>query len=211
MYSSAPMLFITNTDSEINLNSCTFSYSSGTFLSAKATSEWGTSGSNGGSVTLTLTNQKIEGDFIVDSISSLSITMVNSSIKGKINTDKESTDISITLDAASSITLTGNSYISSLSNADTSGSNVNKGSYEFTDNEGNEYPATCSSSSTTVAETTTASTAAADSTIISDTTEDNTTDNDTFHIIRNSARSNLYTYSNIYSILLELFILFLIS
>lgn len=147
--------------------------------------------------------------------------MVNYSIKGKINTDKESTDISITLDAASSITLTGNSYISSLSNADTSGSNVNKGSYEFTDNEGNEYPATCSSSSTTVAETiaasiaeedsTIASTEAADSIIISDTTEDNTTDNDTFHIIRNLARSNLYTYSNIYNILLELFILFLIS
>ena len=82
VYSSAPMFFITNTASVINLEGCTFNYGSGTFLNAGATSEWGTSGSNGGTVTLTLTNQDIEGDFIVDSYSSLTINMVNSSIKG---------------------------------------------------------------------------------------------------------------------------------
>ena len=41
VYSSAPMFFITNTKSAINLNGCTFIYGSGTFLSSKATSEWG--------------------------------------------------------------------------------------------------------------------------------------------------------------------------
>ena len=56
--------------------------------------------SNGGTVTLTLTNQDIEGDFIVDSISSLTINMVNSSIKGKINSDKVSSTVAVTLDAA---------------------------------------------------------------------------------------------------------------
>ena len=44
VYSSAPMFFITNTDSAINLEGCTFNYGSGTFLNAAGTSEWGTSG-----------------------------------------------------------------------------------------------------------------------------------------------------------------------
>ena len=78
------MFFITNTAAAINLEDCEFSYGSGTFLSATTNSAgWGTSGSNGGTVTLTLTNQEIEGDFIVDSGSSLTINMVNSKIKGK--------------------------------------------------------------------------------------------------------------------------------
>ena len=142
IYSSAPMFFITNTDSDINLGGCTFNYGSGTFFNAASTSEWGTSGSNGGTVTLTLTNQDIEGDFIVDSISSLTINMVNSSIKGKINTDKVSSTVAINLDAALSITLTGNSYIISLPNSDTTGSNINKGSYNFEYYNGNSYTAT---------------------------------------------------------------------
>ena len=42
------MFFITNTDASINLERCTFIYGSGIFLSAKGTTEWGSSGSNGG-------------------------------------------------------------------------------------------------------------------------------------------------------------------
>jgi hypothetical protein len=148
VYSSAPMFFITNTDSIINLEGCTFTYGSGIFLNAAGTSEWGTSGSNGGDVTLTLTNQNVEGDFVVNSDSSLIINMVNSSIKGKINNAKSSSTISVNLDAASTITLTGNSYVSSLSNSDTTGSNIIKGSYSFADYNGNEYTGTTSTSTT---------------------------------------------------------------
>ena len=144
VYSSAPIFFITNTDSAINLNDCTFTYGSGIFLSAKWTSEWGKTNSNGGSVTITLNNQDIEGDFVVDKISYLTIKMVNSSIKGKINTDNASANVKVTLDEDSTITLTGNTYITSLTNADSTGSNINKGSYTFADNNGNEYTATSS-------------------------------------------------------------------
>ena len=136
------MFFITNTDSQINLEDCTFNYGSGTFLNAASTSEWGNSGSNGGTVTLTLTNQNIEGDFVVDSISSLTINMVNSSIKGKINNNKISTTVAINLDANSKIYLTGDSYLSSLTNSDSTGSNINKGSYTFSDTSGKELTAT---------------------------------------------------------------------
>ena len=157
VYDSAPMFFITNTDAVINLENCTFTYGSDIFLDAEGTSEWGTSGSNGGDVTLTLTNQNIEGDLEIDASSSLAITMVNSSIKGKINNSKNSATISITLDSASKITLTGNSYISTLSNADTTGSNIIKGSYTFADYNGNDFTATGTSSTTTTAPTTTSS------------------------------------------------------
>ena len=108
-------------------------------MDAEGTSEWGASGSNGGTVTMTLTNQNIEGDFVVDSISPLSITMVNSTIKGKINNSKVSSTNSITLDSNSATTLTGDSYISSLTNADTTGANINKGSCTFADYNGNNY------------------------------------------------------------------------
>ena len=49
---------------------------------------------------MTLTNQEIEGDFVVDASSSLTLTLVNSSIKGKINNAKTAGILAITLDAA---------------------------------------------------------------------------------------------------------------
>ena len=130
VYKSAPMFFITNTDASINLNNCIFNYGSSTFLSAGGTSEWGTSGSNGGVVTLTLKNQKIEGDFVVDAYSGLTIKLTESStLKGKINNGKTAAKIEIIIDSTSSIELTGDSYYTSLTNSGSS--NINVGSYKW--------------------------------------------------------------------------------
>ena len=57
-YSTAPIFFITNTNSEIDLTNCNFKYGSKTFLNAKGTTEWGDQGKNGGDVVLKITNQK---------------------------------------------------------------------------------------------------------------------------------------------------------
>ena len=132
VYSSAPMFFITNTQAKINLEECTFKYGSGVFLKAEGTSEWGNSGSNGGVVTLTLTNQDIEGDIIVDSISSLTINLIGSNIKGKINEANTAAKLAINVDADSKITLTGNSYYTSIVNEKTDGSNLVNGTYKWT-------------------------------------------------------------------------------
>ena len=129
-YKTAPMFYITNTEANIALTGCTFTYGSGTFLKAEEGS-WGTSGSNGGTVTLTLTNQDITGDIVVGSSSSLTIKLISSTIKGTINGDKTASKLSITLDSDSKITLTGNSYYTSLTNADSSGSNIITGSYTW--------------------------------------------------------------------------------
>ena len=114
------------------LEECTFKYGSGVFLKAAGTSEWGSSGSNGGVVTLTLTNQDIEGDIIVDSISSLTINLVGSSIKGKINEANTAAKLAINLDSDSKITLTGNSYYTSIVNEKTDGTNLINGTYKWT-------------------------------------------------------------------------------
>ena len=76
-YSTAPMFFVTNTKANIALEGCQFTYGSNIFLSAKGTNAWGKSGSNGGDVTLTLTNENIEGNFVLDKISTLSLKLVN--------------------------------------------------------------------------------------------------------------------------------------
>ena len=131
VYSSAPMFFITNTDAKINLNGCNFKYGSNVFLNASGTNEWGKVGSNGGDVTLTLTNQNIEGDFIVDNDSELEINMINSTIKGTINGAKTGDSVEINMDSNSKIILTGNSYYTELKNADSTGSNIIKGNYSF--------------------------------------------------------------------------------
>ena len=131
VYSSAPFFYVTNTDANINIKNCTLKFGSGQFLLADE-GDWGTSGSNGGTVTMTLTNQEIEGDIVVGSSSSLTLTLVNSSIKGTINSAKTASKLDITLDADSTITLTGNSYYTSLTNADSDNSNIVTGSYTMT-------------------------------------------------------------------------------
>ena len=140
VYSSAPFFYVTNTDANINIKDCTLKFGSGQFMLIDE-GDWGTSGSNGGSVTMTLTNQDIEGDIVVGSSSSLTLTLVNSSIKGTINADKTASKLDITLDADSTITLTGNSYYTSLTNSDSDNSNIVSGSYSW-----NSYDESSSSS-----------------------------------------------------------------
>ena len=150
VYSSAPFFYVTNTDANINIKNCTLKFGSGQFLLADE-GDWGTSGSNGGTVTKTLTNQEIEGDIVVGSSSSLTLTLVNSSIKGTINSAKTASKLDITLDADSTITLTGNSYYTSLTNADSDNSNIVTGSYTMTTYEGTSSSGTSSSGSTSSA------------------------------------------------------------
>ena len=81
--------YVTNTTAEINLenNKIVNNDTTGNFLKIQKDS-WGKSGSNGGTVTLNLTNQKATGNIIVDSISKLTMNLSdNSSYKGAINSD----------------------------------------------------------------------------------------------------------------------------
>ena len=85
------MFHVTNTTTVINLDHVEFTYAedSNVFLDASADS-WGRTGSNGGIVTLNLTNQNISGAILSDSVSS----------------------VCVSLDSNSTWTLQGDSYIS---------------------------------------------------------------------------------------------------
>ena len=122
--------YVSNTSAIINLtnNKIVNNDSNGYFLRAQKDS-WGKEGSNGGIVTLNLTNQKITGNIGVDEISSLTMNMKSSSFKGMI--DAKDGEVKLTLDKKSTITLTGDSYVTSLDNADSSNSNINLNGYKL--------------------------------------------------------------------------------
>ena len=125
--------YITNTTAIINLenNSIVNNDSEGNFLRAQKDS-WGTSGSNGGVVTLNMTNQKVIGNIVLDSISTLTMNLLTDSYyEGTINKDNTAKTISLTLDKTSKIKLTGNSYITSLSDKDTDYSNIDFNGYKL--------------------------------------------------------------------------------
>ena len=124
--------YVTNTAATINLenNKIVNNDSTGNFLRIQKDS-WGVNGSNGGSVTLNLTNQTVEGNIVVDSISKLTMKLTNNSLfKGSANSNNEG-EVNITLDKTSTITLTNNTYVKSLTNEDTSNSNINLNGFKL--------------------------------------------------------------------------------
>ncbi len=124
--------YVTNTTATINLKNNTIinNDSTANFLRIQKDS-WGNSGSNGGTVTLNLTNQKVNGNIVVDSISKLTMNLTkNSLFTGSINKNNEG-EVSLVLDKTSTITLTGDTYVKSLSNADSTNSNINLNGYKL--------------------------------------------------------------------------------
>ena len=124
--------YITNTTATINLenNEIINNDSTGYFLRSMKDS-WGNSGSNGGVVTLNLTNQKVNGNIYIDSISTLTMNMTSSNYEGSINNDNTAKSITLKLDSSSTIKLTGDSYITSLEDTDSTYSNIDLNGYKL--------------------------------------------------------------------------------
>lgn len=112
------MFYITNTDCTISLKNVAFTLANDTFLRVEGNSSsrgWGTQGANGGDVILNAQQQKLEGNILVDSISSLELSMTdNSTFTGAINPDGEGGTVNVTLDDTSTWTLTADSYVTSF-------------------------------------------------------------------------------------------------
>ena len=110
------IFFVNNTTATIDLTGAAIvnEDSEGVFLRAAAAG-WGSEGSNGGHVTMNASSQNIEGDMIVDEVSSLNLYLKDSSsFSGSINSDGESGDVYVEIEDGSTWTLTGDSYITSL-------------------------------------------------------------------------------------------------
>lgn len=124
--------YVTNTTATIDLENNQFTNNdvSGNFLRVKQDS-WGKGGSNGGNVTMNLTNQTASGNIAVDAVSSLKLNLsTGSHFTGAINSSNEG-EVSISLDESSTFTLTGDTYVASLTNADETNSNINLNGYKL--------------------------------------------------------------------------------
>ncbi len=124
--------YVTNTTATINLegNKIINNDSTGNFLRVQKDS-WGKSGSNGGTVTMNLTNQSATGNIVVDSISKLALSLNNgSSLTSAINSENAG-EVSLSLDSSSKLTLTGDTYLKSLTNADSTNSNIVTNGYKL--------------------------------------------------------------------------------
>lgn len=87
---------------------------------------WGTAGSNGAQVDATFDSQTVEGDIVVDTISTLNLTLSNnSSFTGTINIIDNAV---VTVEKGSTWTLIGDCSISSLDNQGT----INYNGYTIT-------------------------------------------------------------------------------
>lgn len=125
--------YVTNTTATINLENNTFTNTDETsqFLRIQKDS-WGNNGENGGNITLNMKNQKVKGNIVVDSISTLEFSLKNSSsYEGTINKDKTAKSIKLTLDKSSKIKLTGDSYVTNLTDEDTTYSNIDFNGYKL--------------------------------------------------------------------------------
>lgn len=125
--------YITNTTSIINLenNVIVNNDTNGNFLRAQKDS-WGNTNSNGGNVELNLNNQIIKGNIVIDELSTLKLNITNnSSYTGAINNSNTAKNIDLVLDKTSKITLTKDTYITSLTTEDNTYSNINFNGYKL--------------------------------------------------------------------------------
>ena len=114
-YTTTPMFYVTNTKGIVTITNTTLNYGSGVLIKVSNQNQWGTIGSNGGDLTFNAINESLNGNIIVGDYSSLSLDLKNSTYKGAITTSSNATS-SVTIEAGSTWTLTGDSYLTSLTN-----------------------------------------------------------------------------------------------
>ena len=132
-HGTGAFIYVNNTTAEADLTGNTILMpNTTTLVKAAADSRWGKDGENGGHLTLRASNQELSGNIVADSISTIAIDMVNgSSLVGAINTDNTAKEVTLKLSKDSTWTLTGDSYVKSLTNEDTTGENIHLNGYKL--------------------------------------------------------------------------------
>ena len=132
-HGTGAFIYVNNTTAEVDLTGNTIVMpNTTTLVKAAADSRWGKDGENGGHLTLRASNQELNGNIVADSISTVALDMTNgSSLVGAINTDNTAKEITLKLSKDSTWTLTGDSYVKSLTNEDTTNSNIHLNGYKL--------------------------------------------------------------------------------
>ena len=132
-HGTGAFIYVNNTTAEADLTGNTILMpNTTTLVKAAADSRWGKDGENGGHLTLRASNQELNGNIVADSISTVSLDMTNgSSLVGAVNTNNTAKEITMKLSKDSTWTLTGDSYVKSLTNEDTTGENIHLNGYKL--------------------------------------------------------------------------------
>ena len=132
-HGTGAFIYVNNTTAEADLTGNTIvTPNTTTLVKAAADSRWGKDGENGGHLTLRASNQELSGNIVADSISTIALDMANgSSLVGAINTDNTAKEVTVKLSKDSTWTLTGDSYVKSLTNEDTTGENIHLNGYKL--------------------------------------------------------------------------------
>ena len=132
-HATSAFLYVNNTTAEVDLSNNAISMpNTSTLVKATADSRWGKTGENGGHLTLRTSNQELSGNIMADSISTIALDMTNgSSLVGAVNTDNAAKEVTVKLSKDSNWILTGDSYVKSLNNEDTTGSNIHLNGYKL--------------------------------------------------------------------------------
>ena len=132
-HATGAFLYVNNTTAEVDLSNNAISMpNTSTLVKAAADSRLGKTGENGGHLTLRTSNQELSGNIMADSISTIALDMTNgSSLVGAVNTDNAAKEVTVKLSKDSNWILTGDSYVKSLNNEDTTGSNIHLNGYKL--------------------------------------------------------------------------------
>lgn len=125
------LLFVANIEAYVYLTDVAISIRSGMLANITADSDWGTSGENGGTAHVYLTGIDVIGDIYVDDISVINLYLIGSSWTGALNEANTTGSASVYLDSSSTWTLTGDSNVESISQAN--GSSIITGQYRVTE------------------------------------------------------------------------------
>ena len=129
--SDGPMFYVTNTEARVDLNNVSLNYSSGVLISASGneTNNWGTPGNNGGNLTFTAANQVLNGSVLCDEVSTVSMKLSdNTRFAGSIDADHTG-NVQISMDTGSTWNVAGDSYVTVITDDDTSLSNIESNGY----------------------------------------------------------------------------------
>jgi len=132
-HGTGAFIYVNNTTAEADLTGNTILMpNTTTLVKAAADSRWGKDGENGGHLTLRASNQELNGNIVADSSSTVSLDMTNgSSLVGTVNTNNTAKEVTLKLSKDSTWTLTGDSYVKSLTNEDTTGENIHLNGYKL--------------------------------------------------------------------------------
>lgn len=132
--STGPMFYVTNTQAQATLTNTELTFTSGVLaeVAGNSTNNWGAPDSNGGQFTLTGIRQTLTGNIVCDGISTVNVQLSEGSVlTGAVNANQAAQRADLALDAASSWTLTADSYLTAFANEQADCANIQSAGFNI--------------------------------------------------------------------------------